>query len=138
MDRARAGDGRGNAAEIGRAVARGDPPAAGEPARVAALRAGFSRGRLVVRLTLSANARVSIQLLRRTVVSTPRRRVVLSGANTPVIRSLAAGRRLVRLARPKRLRPGFYVVRVRVLSPRQTGAVRTSRVLTVKAPVRRG
>jgi Tol biopolymer transport system component len=133
----RAVDGAGNASEVVRTVSRVDPPPAAAPARVKALRAGFSRGRLVVRLTLSANARVSIQLLRRRVVSTPRRRVVLSGANRPVIRSLAAGKRLVRLARPTRLRPGGYVVRVRVLSPQRGGAVRTSRVLKVTAPARR-
>ena len=87
----RATDGAGNAGEITRTVTRtGVPPATSRP-RLTALKAGFSRGRLVVRVTLTANARVSVQLLRRTVKTTPRKRILLSGVNRPVIRTLPRG-----------------------------------------------
>ncbi len=133
----RAIDGAGNASEITRTVTRtGLPPATSRP-RVTALKAGFSRGRLVVRLTLTANARVSVQLLRRTVVTKPRKRVLLSGATKPVIRSVAAGTRLVKITLPKKLKPGSYVVRVRVVSSLSGASVRTSPILKVKAPVRK-
>jgi methionine-rich copper-binding protein CopC len=133
----RATDGAGNASEVTRTVTRtGIPPAASRP-RLTALKAGFSRGRLVVRVTLTANARVSVQLLRRTVKTTPRRRVVLSGATKPVIRSLVAGTRLVKLTPPKKLRAGSYVVRVRVVSALDGASVRTSGILKVKPVLKR-
>lgn len=133
----RATDGAGNASEVTRTVTRTDiPPAASRP-RLTALRAGFSRGRLVVRVTLTANARVSVQLLRRTVKTTPRKRVVLSGATKPVIRSLLAGTRLVKLTPPKKLRAGSYVVRVRVVSALDGASVRTSGILKVKPVLKR-
>ncbi len=133
----RATDGAGNVSEITRTVTRTDvPPAASRP-RLTALKAGFSRGRLVVRVTLTASARVSVQLLRRTVKTKPRRRVVLSGATRRVTRSLVAGTRLIRITPPRKLRPGSYVVRVRVVSSLPGASVRTSRVLRVKPVPRR-
>lgn len=131
----RATDGAGNASEVTRTVTR-TGPATSRP-RLTALKAGFSRGRLVVRVTLTANARVSVQLLRRTLKTKPRRRIVLSGVSKPVIRSLAAGTRLIKLTPPKKLKPGTYVVRVRVISSLAGASVRTSGILRVKPPVRR-
>ena len=133
----RATDGAGNASEVTRTVTRtAIPPASARP-RVTALKAGVSRGRVVVRVTLTANARVSVQILRRTVKAKPRKRVVLSGFTKPVTRNLAAGTRLVKITPPRKLVPGTYVVRVRVVSALAGASVRTSGVITVKAPARR-
>lgn len=133
----RATDGAGNATEVTRTVTRtAIPPASARP-RVTALKAGLSRGRVVVRVTLTANARVSVQILRRTVKTKPRKRVVLSGFTKPVTRSLLAGTRIVKLTPPRKLTPGTYVVRVRVVSALAGASVRTSGILKVKAPVRR-
>ena len=134
----RAVDGAGNAAEVTRTVTRtGIPPVATRP-RLTALTAGFSRGRLVVRVTLTSNARVSVQLLRRTVRTKPRKRVVLSGVSKPVTRNLTAGTRVIKLTPPKKLAVGSYVVRVKVVSALDGASVRTSGILKVKkAPARR-
>ena len=125
-------DGAGNVSTTTRTVTRtGLPPATSRP-QVTALKSGLSRGKLVVRVTLSANARVSVQVLRRTVRTKPRKRVVLSGVAKPVTRSLLAGVRLIKLAPPKKV--GSYVVRVRVVSDLAGASVRTSGVFTIKPP----
>ena len=129
-------DGAGNVSEITRTVTRtGLPPATRRP-RVTALKAGRSRGKLVVRVTLSATARVSVQVFRRTIRTTPRRRVVLRGVAKPVTRSLNAGVRLIKLSRPK-LKVGTYVVRVRVVSDLAGASVRTSRAIRIRPPKHR-
>ena len=133
----RAIDGAGNTAEAVRTVTRtGLPPATSRP-QLTALKAGLSRGKLVLRVSLNANARVSVQVLRRTVRLKPRKRVVLQGVAKPVTRSLLAGTRLIKLTPPKKV--GTYVVRVRVVSDLTGASVRTSGVFTIKGkkPVRK-
>jgi len=131
----RATDGAGNTTEATRTVIRTGLPAAASRPQVTALKAGFSRGKLVVRVTLTANARVSVQVLRRTVRTKPRKRVVLRGVAKPVTRSLQAGTHLIKLTPPK-LKVGAYVVRVRVVSDLAGASVRTSGVFTVKPKAR--
>jgi hypothetical protein len=126
-------DGAGNASVTTRTVTRTGLPSATSRPQVTALKAGFSRGKLVVRVTLTANARVSVQVLRRTVRAKPRRRVVLQGVAKPVTRSLLAGVRLIKLTPPK-LKAGTYVVRVRVVSDLAGASVRTSGAFTIKPP----
>jgi Tol biopolymer transport system component len=131
----RAVDGAGNAGTAARTV-----PAAGVAAtalrpRIQRLRASLKGRKLTVRFRLTANARVTVTLLRRTVRKRPRRRIVLTRVGTPLARSLQAGQRTVVLTLKRRPPAGRYVVRVRA----RAGALvaTTTTALRVAAPRRR-
>jgi len=88
-----------------------------------------ANGALVVKVRLSAGARVRVRLLRRTVGGAAHR-IVLHTVGAPVTRTLKAGRRTVTLS-PPRLRAGRYVVRVSILSA-ATGPTTRNILLRVK------
>jgi Tol biopolymer transport system component len=133
----RAVDGAGNAAE--RSVAGTPRGPAGPPAarpRIQRLKASLKGRKLTVRFRLSADARVTVTLLRRTVRLKPRRRVVLSALRPRVTRSLKAGQRRVVLRLRRRPAAGRYVVRVRARTAAGLTAT-TTRALAVAPPTRR-
>lgn len=121
-------DGAGNTNVVTRTVTRSAPSATTPRAkpRVLGLAAVLTKaGRVRVTLRLSAEAKVRVSLLRRTVRTTPRRKVVLRTAAPAVTRTLAAGRRTVLLTPRRTLAPGRYVVRARILGAAAGPALRT-------------
>ena len=128
----RALDGSGNTTTLTRTVTRAGASAA--PPKTRARLLGLSavlkaNGALVVKVRLSAGARVRVRLLRRTVGGAAHR-IVLHTVGAPVTRTLKAGRRTVTLS-PPRLRAGRYVVRVSILSA-ATGPTTRNILLRVK------
>jgi TolB protein len=117
----RAMDGSGNVATVTRTVRRAGPGGGAGPAlppRITGLRAGVSRRRLVIHISLSATARLRFRAYRRTVVKRPRhRRVIVVRAVGPLTRrTLRAGTRNVIIRLPSR-RPGRYLLRARIITP---------------------
>ncbi len=132
----RAVNGAGNAAQAAFAApgTTTPPPPAARP-RIQRLKATLKGKTLTVRLRLDRAARVTVTLLRRTVKTKPRRRIVLTTAAKPVSRSLQAGQRTIVLNLKKRPKAGRYVVRARA---RAGALVATKTVaLVVKPPKRR-
>jgi WD40-like Beta Propeller Repeat len=130
----RAVDGAGNAAQ---AVFAPPGTTATPPVRprIQRLRATLKGKTLTVRLRLDRAARVTVTLLRRTVKTKPRRKIVLTTAAKPVSRTFQAGQRTIVLKLKKRPKAGRYVVRARA---RAGGLVATRTVaLVVKPPKRR-
>lgn len=128
-------DGAGNATTVARTVTRSAPvtstPRPRARARLLPLRATLTKaGKVRVVVRLSAKARVRVSLLRRTIRTKPRRRIVLRNVARPVTKTLGAGRRIVVLTPRRRLARGRYVVRVRILSP-AAGPKTRSRTLKV-------
>jgi hypothetical protein len=127
----RAVDGAGNAAQ---AVFAPPGSTATPPVRprIQRLRATLKGKTLTVRLRLDRAARVTVTLLRRTVKTKPRRKIVLTTAAKPVSRTFQAGQRTIVLNLKKRPKAGRYVVRARA---RAGGLVATRTVaLVVKPP----
>ena len=114
-------DGAGNATTRSATVTRVAAPAL---KRILGLSASLVRGRVVVKLRLSAQARVRVRVLRRLVGPRPSRTVVLRGIGAPVTRVLAAGAHTLRL-KPPSTTAGRYVVRVRILGGAGAAATRT-------------
>jgi hypothetical protein len=120
----RALDGSGNITTVTRSVTRTAAVTRKRP-RLLGLSAVLTKaGTIRVKVRLSANARVRVRLLRRTVRSAPRR-VVLRSIGTPVTKTLKAGRRTIILTPSRPLRPGRYVVRVRILGKAAGPSART-------------
>ena len=87
-----------------------------------------------MRFRLTADARVTVTLLRRTVRTKPKRRVVLTTVRRPLTKALKAGQRSVVLTLKRRPRPGRYVIRVRANA---AGLVSTATTTLVVKPKRR-
>jgi hypothetical protein len=125
-------DGAANATARTLTVVRTSP----RPARrVLGFSASMVRGRIVLKINLSARARVRFTVLRRTAGPPPRRRVALRRVGTPVLKVVKPGRRIVRLAPPTRV-PGRYAVRVQIVGATGRAATRTDAFL-IRAPGRR-
>jgi hypothetical protein len=116
----RAGDGAGNVATITRTVRRAGAGGGGTTLapRITGLRAGVSRRRLVIHISLSAPASVRFRAYRRVVVKRAKRRpvVLLRVAGPLTRRTLRAGTRNVIIRLPAR-RPGRYILRARIVAP---------------------
>lgn len=119
--RVRAVDGAGNATTRSVTVTRTAAPAL---RRVLGLSASLVKGRIVVKLRLSARSRVRVKVLRRLVGPKPARKIILRGIGTPVTRVLAAGAHTLRLTPPS-TKVGRYAVRVRIIGAAGAAAART-------------
>jgi hypothetical protein len=128
-------DGAGNAASATRAAIPGTTTRT--PPRVQRLRATLKGRRITVRFRLTADARVTVTLLRRTVRKKPRRRVVLTTVRRPLTKALKAGQRSVVLTLAKRPRAGRYVVRVRANASGLVSAASTALLVRPLKPKRR-
>jgi hypothetical protein len=129
----RAVDGAGNGVTVTRVI---PPGGAGTPVapRVERLKATLKGRKITVRFRLTADARVTVTLLRRTVRTKPKRRVVLTTVRRPLTKALKAGQRSVVLTLKRRPRPGRYVIRVRANA---AGLVSTATTPLVVKPKRR-
>jgi hypothetical protein len=126
-----ASDGAGNATTRTVDVVR----TTAKPAtRILRLAAAISGRRIVVRVSVSARARVRFTVLRRVVRTAPRR-VTLVRVGRPVVKTLKPGRRIVTLTPPSR-RPGRYVVRAQIVGGRGAAATRAD-PFVIRAPTRR-
>ncbi len=131
----RAVDGAGNGTSLTRpALPVTTPPT--RP-RVQRLRASLKGRRVTVRFLLSADARVTVTLLRRTVRKKPRRRVVLTRVRRPLTKALKAGQRSVVLTLGRRPAPGRYTVRVRANAAGLVSTATTGLVVKPLRPKRR-
>ena len=90
-----------------------------------------------MRFLLSADARVTVTLLRRTVRHKPKRRVVLTRVRRPLTKALKAGQRSVVLTLAKRPRAGRYVIRVRANASGLVSTATTTLVVKPLKPKRR-
>lgn len=117
----RAVDGAGNTSTRSVTVPRTAAPVV---KRVLGLSASLVKSRIVVKLRLSAQARVRLKVLRRIVGPKPARKITLRGIGTPVTRVLAAGAHTIRLKPPSR-KAGRYVVRVRIIGAAGAAGTRT-------------
>ena len=128
-------DGAGNATSLTRpALPVTTPPT--QP-RVQRLKASLKGRRITVRFLLSADARVTVTLLRRTVRHKPKRRVVLTRVRRPLTKALKAGQRSVVLTLAKRPRAGRYVIRVRANASGLVSTATTTLVVKPLKPKRR-
>ena len=105
--------------------------------RVQRLKASLKGRRITVRFLLSADARVTVTLLRRTVRHKPKRRVVLTRVRRPLTKALKAGQRSVVLTLAKRPRAGRYVIRVRANASGLVSTATTTLVVKPLTPKRR-
>jgi hypothetical protein len=125
-------DGAGNATARTLTVLRTAP----RPARrVLGFSASMVRGRIVLKINLSAQARVRFTVLRRTAGPPPRRVVSLLRVGPRVLKVVKPGRRIVRLVPPTRA-PGRYAVRVQIVGATGRAATRTDAFL-IRATRRR-
>jgi hypothetical protein len=124
----RAADGAGNVATGARVI---PPGGAGTPVtpRVQRLKARLKGRKITIRFRLTADARVTVTLLRRTVREKPARRVVLTRVRRPLTKALKAGQRSVVLTLARRPRAGRYVVRVRANAGGLTSTATTTLVV---------
>jgi hypothetical protein len=129
----RAIDGAGNGATVTRVIAPTAPGTRVTP-KAERLKATLKGRKITVRFRLTADARVTVTLLRRTVRTKPKRRVVLTTARRPLTKALKAGQRSVVLTLKRRPRPGRYVIRVRANA---AGLVSTSSTNLLVKPKRR-
>jgi Tol biopolymer transport system component len=128
-------DGAGNGTSLTRpALPVTTPPT--RP-RVQRLRASLKGRRVTVRFLLSADARVTVTLLRRTVRKKPKRRVVLTRVRRPLTKALKAGQRSVVLTLGRRPAPGRYTVRVRANAAGLVSTATTGLVVKPLRPKRR-
>ncbi len=129
----RAVDGAGNGVTVTRVI---PPGGGGTPVapRVERLKATLKGRKITVRFRLTGDARVTVTLLRRTVRTKPKRRVVLTTVRRPLTKALKAGQRRVVLTLKRRPRPGRYVIRVRANAG---GLVSTATTPLVVKPKRR-
>ena len=129
----RAVDGAGNGVTVTRVI---PPGGGGTPVapRVERLKATLKGRKITVRFRLTGDARVTVTLLRRTVRTKPKRRVVLTTVRRPLTKALKAGQRSVVLTLKRRPRPGRYVIRVRANA---AGLVSTATTPLVVRPKRR-
>lgn len=126
----RALDGSGNVTTITRTVTRAAAAPGGpgvtppDRARFLGLSASLTKaGTITVKVRLSADARVRLRILRRTLQGR-KHRVVFRAVGKPVTKTLKAGRRTITLT-PKALAVGRYVVRVRILTAAAGASTRT-------------
>jgi hypothetical protein len=125
-------DGAGNVTTRTLTVIRTAPRPAPRVLRFSAVLAGR---RIVVKLSLSAQARVRLTVLRRTVGPKPRRAVTLRRVGRPVVKLVKAGPRTIRLAPPSRT-AGRYAVRVQIVGGTGAASTRTD-AFVIPAPKRR-
>jgi hypothetical protein len=125
-------DGAGNVTTRTLTVIRTAPRPAPRVLRFSAALAGR---RIVVKLSLSAQARVRLTVLRRTVGPKPRRAVTLRRVGRPVVKLVKAGPRTIRLAPPSRT-AGRYAVRVQIVGGTGAASTRTD-AFVIPAPKRR-
>ncbi len=128
-------DGAGNATSLTRPAL----PVTTQPTRprVQRLKASLKGRKVTVRFLLSADARVTVTLLRRTVRKKPRRRVVLTRVRRPLTKALKAGQRSVVLTLGRRPAPGRYTVRVRANASGLVSTATTALVVKPLTPKRR-
>jgi hypothetical protein len=124
----RAADGAGNVATAGRVIPPGGAGTSVTP-RVQRLKATLKGRKITVRFRLTADARVTVTLLRRTVRKKPARRIVLTRVRRPLTKALKAGQRSVVLTLARRPRAGRYVVRVRANAGGLTSTAATTLVV---------
>jgi len=129
----RAADGAGNGATVTRVIAPTTPGTRVAP-KAERLKATLKGRKITVRFRLTADARVTVTLLRRTVRTKPKRRVVLTTARRPLTKALKAGQRSVVLTLKRKPRPGRYVIRVRANAAGLVSTTTTN--LVVRAPRR--
>lgn len=125
-------DGAGNVTTRTLTVVRTAP----KPApRLLRFSAGLAGRRIVVKVRLSAQARLRLTVLRRTVGPAPRRAVTLRRVGRPVVKLVKAGPRTLRLALPSRA-AGRYVVRVQIVGGTGAASTRTD-PFVIRPPKRR-
>jgi Tol biopolymer transport system component len=125
-------DGAGNATTRTLNVTRTAPK---RPTRFLRFSAALVGRRIVVKLRLSAQARVRFTVLRRTVTLRPRRAVVERRVGKRVVKRVKAGPRTVKLVPPS-LKPGRYAVRAQIVGTTGAKFTRTDPFL-IRAPKRR-
>lgn len=103
--------------------------------RIVRFSAALVGRKIAVKLNLTEQARVRFTVLRRTVKLKPRRTVVLNRVGRPVLKTVKAGLRTVKLTPPTRV-AGRYAVRMQIVGASGAASTRTDSFI-ITAPKRR-